>query len=52
MLHTGDLIQIGLLRFVSGYTELLKKELVVLGSEETPANYFFNMRNGDTYFSF
>ena len=38
MLHKGDLIQIGLLRFVSGYTELLKKELVALDSEEIPAN--------------
>lgn len=53
MLHTGDLIQIGLLGFVSGYTELLKKELVDLGSEEIPANdffFYFNMRNDDIIF--
>lgn len=53
MLHTGDLIHPGLLRFVSGYIELLRKMLVGLGSEEIPANYFyFNMRNDDVLFSF
>lgn len=35
------LIHTGLLRFVSGYTELLRKMLVGLGSEDIPANYYF-----------
>lgn len=54
MLHTGDLIHPGLLRFVSGYIELLIFLMLVgLGGEEIPANYFyFNMRNDDVLFSF